>query len=330
MAVSMAFSGQLSDRMGKNVAISSGFTILSVGIFLGGYSVGYATLLICLFIVGVGAGVFIVAIYAYAGDVMPSSRNTLIGITNSLYALGGLVGSWTLAILTMKFGWRSPFNLVGILALVVSVLLWRFFGFKHSVNEIKDRSVEKRWDFLNNRHVVFLCAGIAVANFAFVAFTAWAPTYLVRVWSFDLSEAGFAFGLYALSGVLGATFFGILADKISRTVSILTSGFLSFILGLLYFSGYLGSTSLIVLSGMFGFTSFAYWNLAISAVQDCVEDTHMGSATGITQGIATLSGAVAPTVSGFMITNCGFNSALILSIALPELIYVALAWKATQ
>lgn len=330
MAVSMIFSGHLSDRIGRNVIMSAGFTILSAGILLGGYCIGYVTLLIFVFIAGLGAGIFTVALYTYAGDVVPTSRNTLIGITNSLYALGGLMGSWALAILTMKFGWRSPFNLMGLLAAVVSILLWRHLSFKQSGIEIRSKFMDKKWDFLNNSHVILLCASIGVANFAFVAFTAWAPTYLMRLHKFDLSEAGFALGLYSLMGVLGATFFGILADKISKSISILTSGSLSFVLALLYFSNYVGPTSLIVLSGIFGFTAFAFWNLAISAVQDCVDDKRMGSATGITQGIATISGSVAPTVSGFVITNYGFNLALVLSVALPQLIYVFLALKATR
>ena len=121
-----------------------------------------------------------------------------------------------------------------------------------------------------------------------------------------------------------------MADKISKTINILTSGSLSFVLALLYFSNYVGPTSLIVLSGLLGFTAFAFWNLAISAVQDCVDDTRMGSATGITQGIATISGSVAPTVSGLAITNYGFDLALVLSVALPQLIYVFLALKATR
>jgi len=330
MAISMIFSGHLSDRVGRNVIMSAGFTILSAGILLGGYCVGYLTLLIFVFIAGIGAGTFTVALYAYAGDVVPTSRNTLIGITNSLYALGGLMGSWALAILTMKFGWRSPFNLMGLLAAVVSILLWRHLRFKQSGIEIRSKFMDKKWDFLNNSNVILLCASIGVANFVFVAFTAWAPTYLVRLHKFDLAEAGFALGLYSLTGVLGATFFGILADKISKTISILISGSLSFILALLYFSNYVGSASLIVLSGILGFTAFAFWNLAISAVQDCVDDTHMGSATGITQGIATISGSVAPIVSGFVITNYGFNLALVLSVALPQLIYLFLALKATR
>jgi ACS family hexuronate transporter-like MFS transporter len=121
-----------------------------------------------------------------------------------------------------------------------------------------------------------------------------------------------------------------MADKISKTIGSRTSGSLSFVIALLYFSNYVGPTSLIVLSGIFGFTAFAFWNLAISDVQDCVDDTRVGSATGITQGIAAISGSVAPTVSGFAITNYGFNLALVLSVALPQLIYVFLALKATR
>ncbi len=67
----------------------------------------------------------------------------------------------------------------------------------------------------------------------------------------------------------------------------------------------------------------------ISSVQDYIDVDLIGSATGLMLSIAMMSATAAPTVAGFMITNYGFNLALILTIAMPQLAYIILAFKAT-
>ena len=151
---------------------------------------------------------------------------------------------------------------------------------------------------------------------------------MIKIGGLGLSNVGFSFGLYSIIGALGAIFFGISSDKIGRRNSILASSLPGFILSLLYFSGYIQEIGLIILSGMIGFTAFTYWNLIISAAQDGVSNELIGSVTGTIQGVAYISSAIAPTISGFMISQYGFSMALILSVALPQFLYTAIASKA--
>ncbi len=330
MAVFMVIGGLISDKIGTKTLMSIGFSILSLGLLFGGHSNSYNTLLLSLLLTGVGAGIFTPPLYAFVGNVIPASRGTIIGITNGFYGVGGFLGPWASAILILNFGWRSPFQSIGIIALILSIILWL-----DSRGEVKQNKKSKRsggyyFPLFKNNRIIMLCVGIAVANLAFSSFAAWTPSYLIRIGNLNLADTGFAFGLYSIIGAIGATFFGILSDKISRRMSILASAIPGFAFTLLYFSGYIKEIGLIILSGMIGFTSFAYWNLIISSVQDDVDDELMGSATGLIQGMAYVSSAIAPTFSGFMITNFGYNLALILSVSLPQLIYATIASKAAK
>ena len=328
MAVFMILGGFLSDKVGTKTAMSIGFTILSCGLIFGGYSYNYSTLLLALLITGTGAGIFTPPLYAFVGNLIPASRGTIVGITNGFYGLGGFIGPWLSAILILAFSWRSPFRLIGAISLVLSLILWLSRQKEADQKKILKKSTISPFHFFKGSRIILLCIGIAIASLAFSSFATWAPSYMVKIGGLDLSNAGFSFGLFSIIGAIGAIFFGILSDKIGRRNSILASGLPGFILSLLYFSGYIQEIGLIILSGMIGFTAFAYWNLIISAAQDGVSNELIGSVTGTIQGVAYISSAVAPTISGFMISKYGFSIALILSVALPQFIYAVIVSKA--
>ncbi|MCW3975144.1 MAG: MFS transporter [Candidatus Bathyarchaeota archaeon] len=328
MALIIIVGGHLSDRIGRKITMSIGFTIMSAGIIIGGYSVGYWALLISLFITGIGTGIFIVALYALMGEVMPTSRGALVGFANGLFAIGGFLGPWISAILIMKLGWRSPFHLIGALAVALSFFLW--FNSRSGLprREARKKPKEGFLILLKDTRVILLCIAMGIGNFAFASLAAWTPSYLMKIGNLHLSEAGFAFGLFSLTGALGAVFFGMLSDRIGRRGGILASGIPAFIFTLLYFSGYIVSKSMIVLSGVLGFITYAFWNLMIAAVQDHVDSRLLGSATGLMLNVGMIGAVPAPMIAGLIITNYGFNLALILTVAIPQLLYTIAASKA--
>ncbi|MEM2902644.1 MAG: MFS transporter [Candidatus Bathyarchaeia archaeon] len=334
MALMTVLGGHVSDRVGKKKAMASGLTLMACGILLGGYPTGYVGLLSSMFVTGAGSGAFTAALFAFAGDIMPKSRGSLVGLTNSFYALGGLVGPWLSSILIASINWRFPFYLMGAMALATSTPLW--------INSRSERSLKTAGERVKvgyaelfrkihrNRSILLVCGGMGVANFAFVAFTAWAPSYLMKIGGLSLPETGLSFGLYSLSGATGAAFFGAFSDRFTRRKSVMVSGILTSTLLLLYLSGLVRAWSLIGLSIALGFPAFAYWNLTISSAQDQVDEEFIGTVTGMIQGVGLITGMVAPALSGFLITRYGLSSALILSTTLPTIVYVAVTSKVAK
>lgn len=329
IALVIIIGEHINERIGEMVTMSIGFTIMSLGMIVGGYSISYGMLIASLFIAGIGSGIFIVSLYAFVGRVMPASRGAIVGFTNSSYALGGFLGPWISAMLIIRLGWRSPFHAIGVLAIILSFFLWFNLRRKYFRKETRKKFGGRYLRLLKDTRVILLCAAIGIGNFAFGSFAAWTPSYLIEIGKISLSEAGFAFGLYFMTGALGAAFFGTLSDKIGRRNGVLFSGIPAFSLTLLYFSGYIVSESLIVLSGVLGFFTSPYWNLIISAVQDHVDDSLVSSAMGLVISVAMMSATIAPTISGFMITDHGFILTLISMVAMPQLVYILIASRAT-
>jgi MFS family permease len=331
MALMTLLGGHLSDRVGKKTAMAMGLTLMACGMLWGGFPTGYAGLLSSMFITGAGSGIFTAALFAYAGDMTTKSRGTLVGLTNSFYALGGLMGPWLSSILIASFNWHVPFYLMGAMALATSTSLWlnsRDERHLETVGEkVKIGYAELFRNVRRGRSLLLICGGMGAANFAFVAFTAWAPSYLMKTGGLTLPETGLSFGLYSLAGAVGATFFGAFSDRFTRRKSVMVSGILTSTLSLLYFSGLVSSKNLIGLSIALGFPAFAYWNLTISSAQDQVDEKFTGSVTGLIQGVGLITGMVAPALSGLLITNYGLSSALILSTTLPTILYVTVTSK---
>ena len=328
IAIMVIYGGRISDRFGKKITISIGSTIASFGIILGSYSNGYWILVISFFIAGTGAGIFIAGLYGFVGETIPSMRGTLLGFTISSFAIGGFIGPFVSAIFILKFGWRSPFQFIGILILLLSIFSWLNVKGEFRKSLFNKEPKTRALIFLKDTRIIYLCLAFGFANFAFAAFAAWAPSYLISIGNLNLSEAGFSFGLFSLIGAIGATFFGIISDKFGRKSSLMASGIFASILSLLYFSGHVSSIILIIFTGAIGFASYPPANLIISATQDLVDNHSIGSATGFTFSIGMIGGAFAPTISGFLISNYGFNFALILSVAIFYFIYTIIVSKA--
>lgn len=331
MALTTMLGGYTTDRVGKKTTMAMGLTLMACGMLLGGFPTGYMGLLSSMFMAGAGSGTFTAALFAFAGDIMPKSRGALVGLTNSFYAIGGLIGPWLSSILIASVNWHVPFYMMGAMALVTSTLLWLSSRSERSLKAGSERVKVAYAELPRNVHqeraMPLLCAGMGAANFAFVAFTAWAPSYMMKVGGLSLPETGFSFGLYSLAGAVGASFFGAFSDRFTRRRSVLASGILTSTFFLLYFSGLVRARNLIGLSLALGFPAFAYWNLTISSAQDRVDEKSIGSVTGMIQGVGLITGMVAPALSGLLIIHYGLPLALILSTTLPTIIYVAVTIK---
>ena len=113
------FIGPLTDHIGYRRMMIAGMTLLAVGLLVSGFLPFYAVVLIALFLAALGKAVFDPAVQSYISERVPYRRRGLaIGFLEYSWAGSALLGIPTLAIVIDKFGWRSPFFLMGVLALV--------------------------------------------------------------------------------------------------------------------------------------------------------------------------------------------------------------------
>jgi len=73
-----------------------------------------------------------------------------------------------------------------------------------------------------------------------------------------------------------------------------------------------------------GFVTNTFWSLLSALAQVSVDDSQIGTATGIIQNIGFVGAMVGPSVAGSLVSSLPISSALIMTVSIPYLIYASL------
>lgn len=123
-AVLGALVGPWIDRLGYRRMMVAGMVMLSAGMLAAAWFPVYGVVLIALLLAGVGKSIFDPAVQAWAGARVPYHRRGLVvGILEVAWSASTLVGIPLVAVLIDRYGWRSPFLVIGGLSLVAAATL---------------------------------------------------------------------------------------------------------------------------------------------------------------------------------------------------------------
>ncbi len=118
------FIGPFSDRLGYRNMMVFGMAILGIGMLTVAFSPSYITVMIALLMAGLGKSIFDPAVQAWAGDRVPYHRRAVvIGLLETSWSASTLIGIPLVAVVMNRFGWQSPFMLMGVLGCIGTVAL---------------------------------------------------------------------------------------------------------------------------------------------------------------------------------------------------------------
>ena len=83
--------GPLIDNEGKKVGLLLGLALITLTLFLLPQSKGFRSIMMYLFLLGIGGGVIVTAANALASDISDARRATTLNLLNLFFGLGGLV-----------------------------------------------------------------------------------------------------------------------------------------------------------------------------------------------------------------------------------------------
>ena len=114
----------IADRWGYRNMMLLGLAFLTIGMFIGGTFPFYITVLIALFLGGLGKTAYDPALQAYVGQRVPYRRRGLtVGIIEMSWAGSSLIGIPVIGLIIDRYGWRSPFFVLSALGLLGFVVL---------------------------------------------------------------------------------------------------------------------------------------------------------------------------------------------------------------
>lgn len=328
------FIGPVTDRLGYRLMMIAGMTMLAVGLLVSGFLPLYAVVLVALFLAALGKAVFDPAVQAYISEQVPYRRRGLaIGFLEYSWAGSALLGIPALAIVIDKFGWRSPFFLMGVLALLgiaaLVVLIPR--ANKDPARQDSKINLKAAWKRVLREKpargaLAFIFLVSAANDNLFVVYGAWLEK------SFGLSIVALGLGTSAigLAELLGETMTAVLADRIGLKRSVVTGlGICIIFYVLLPFLAQtitMAFVSLFLIFVAFEFMIVASVSMATELLPEAratMMATYLGAA-GLGRVVGALIGGPVWLIGGIFAT--GVVSAFISALALGALLWGLPGW----
>ncbi len=133
--------GELSDKIGRKVFLTSGFMLLAVTTLLYIVAQNIYLLVMTRFLNGVAAGMVVPVVLAYAGDIVEEGKEgRTMGLMNMMFYLGMGAGPVFGGLLGREFGARSIFYVMSGLCLIAYLVVLFFLP---KITELKPRLKEK-------------------------------------------------------------------------------------------------------------------------------------------------------------------------------------------
>lgn len=222
--------GSLVDRLGPRLTIAGGGTFMAAGTVLLGLAPTLGWAFAGRLLVGLGSSVMLIAwLRLGTAWARPDEMARLAGFTQTVGAVGGLVGTTPLAALVVALGWRQSFVVIGLVTAAVAVAC---------ALVIRDRPEAMGLPPLAERAGVSPAAGGALAGIgavlanprswppalvsagvygSFITFVGlWGVPYLVQIHGVTRLEASRSMAWAAGGIIVGAVSVGWLSDRMLR------------------------------------------------------------------------------------------------------------------
>jgi len=231
-------AGLLSDSLGPRKSVTFFLIIASAGSIIFGFAPTIKIAFLGRVMVGLGVSmVFIPTMKILSRWFHPHEFAFMTGILNAVGGMGVLAATWLLAVMTLLFGWRISFELIGCCTFIIVVLVWFV---------VRDRPEDKGWPSIEELDKkkddkvtqpttqISLLEGarrvisekyfwpVAIWFFfdcgVFFAFGGlWGGPYLMHVYGMSRAQAGTVLSMIAWGMIIGSPPLGFLSDKVMKS-----------------------------------------------------------------------------------------------------------------
>ena len=310
-------AGLLSDSLGPRKSVTFFLIIASAGSIIFGFAPTIKIAFLGRVMVGLGVSmVFIPTMKILSRWFHPHEFAFMTGILNAIGGMGVLAATWLLAVMTLFFGWRVSFELIGCCTFIIVVLVWFV---------VRDRPEDKGWPSIEEldkesadkvthptRQIPLLEGArrvisekyfwpVAIWFFfdcgIFFAFGGlWGGPYLMHVYGMSRAQAGTVLSMIAWGMIIGSPPLGFLSDKVMKSrkkpfilcnlVLVIELAFLS-----IYPTG-LPHVALYVLFFIFSICSSSVVIFGFTIIKELFPMEIAGTSTGMVNLFPFLGGAV--------------------------------------
>lgn len=316
--LSVAFSGVLSDRLGRKALLLTGTGLLTLGLFAVGTLSFYWLAMGFVILAGIGHGMVDTSGSAAILDMYQDNSSRALNLTHMFFGVGCLLGpliSGTL--LTLLPSWRIDYYVKGFAGLLIFFMIaaCRFVPMDVRTTSRQQHGVPLfSWVLLFLGLVMFLYSGVGHT------LNTWINKYMGDVVQFPVFFAAGSLAVYNLGLTTGRFACGLIGDRIRLNRLILITSLCS--LAAICVALFSSSGGIIVVG--LGLTGFFFGGLfpAVIAIAGRMMPDRRGTVTGLLIMMAALGSMTIPAVSGFASQGIGLQRSM---QALPFLVLVLVA-----
>lgn len=308
--------GWAADRVNLRWLYLGAFVLWSLGQGLTGFATSLSMLIMFRLLLGVGESIYLPGGTKIVSLLFDSTERGLpCGLFDFGTRMGLVLGGLTIPWLLVHFGWRLSFRLIGFGALLW-VIPWVWATRERIARPT--RAAASNADqlgnllrLLTNRNLIGICLGFFCFDYYWYLFVTWLPDYLVTVRHLTILRAGFFSSLpyfvFGASEPLG----GWIADRLAARgfsetrvrKGIVTVAFLSGLLLLPASRVQSANTAVFLIAGA-SLVGLSTGNLLV-ILQACAPHEDVGLWTGFENFAGNIAGALAPLLTGFLISRTG-------------------------
>jgi len=335
-AILSIFTGSIVDNLGPKKSMLLGISSLGIILIFHGLSFSYSLLLFMAFIAGSGFSIITPSATKAVMMATPQEKRAFsMGITQTGFGLGGILGASFLPIAGEILGWRIAVQIAAIGVLLTGPFVYKLYEEQGNIQNIIDTPDDlpgKKHSFQKNLFSIFVNRAlfrICILGIVFGISEGALLAHFVVFLSEDLNlsrvEAGLGFGVLHLGGMIGLICWGYFSDRwfrMNRQLSLFILGFFAGILYLffgLFLNHFPVSLGIIfILSFLFGFLTLGWTGAYLTTIGEVAGNKQAGIATGLALFFIRVGMIVAPPVFGLIADIKGYyrNSWLIFGLVI--------------
>ena len=312
--------GWAADHTVRKAVIVVGLVIWSAATAASGIAAGFDSLFAARLFTGMGeASLYPAAMSLIAEHFPVAGRGRAMGVFGASAAVGGGLGVALGGYLAETIGWRNVFFLYGAAGIVLAPLVLTIPEARRDAHGDGSSEPPARvlGKLIRDRRLLMVWAAGTVMMAGGFGYASWVPSLFVRMRGYEVAEAGYFFGMAALSGgVVGGLLGGVFADRFRRrrlagelVLSALAAALAVPLVGVVLAST---STPVLVVAGLLGPVAiYAFFPPLGTVITELVPQRRLGLAyavnilflAGIGQGLGPVLVGRVSDASGSLLTG---------------------------
>lgn len=317
--------GLLADRFGVRKVATAAMIWWSAFTAVTGAAAAFMQMCIIRFVFGLGEGVFPACAFKTVAVWFPQrERATANAVMLASNPLGVALSPLIVVAIMAAWGWRSVFFCLFAPGLLIALLFWKFIPDQPSDSPFVSRdelrkidegdavaddriSKPRLFEVLKEPSIIQYFLVLFTFDIAFWGFTAWLPTYLVKVRGFSMVQMGLTASVPFFAGTVGSVVGGWASDRFFRHNRRLAIILTELIAALFLFLTFRATTvtMLVIDQAVAGFFLLAFFATFWALPMNSIPKRAMGLASGFINMAGQLAAFVSPLVMGVIVEASG-------------------------